>query len=35
MKNKNAEAEKESLAYYEELSREARSQVQEGGSDAL
>lgn len=31
----DAEAEKESLAYYEELSREARSQVQEGGSDAL
>lgn len=31
----DAEAENESLAYYEELSRTARSQVQEGGSDAL
>lgn len=31
----DAEAEKESLAYYEELSRAARNQVQEGGADAL
>lgn len=31
----DSEAERESLAYYEKLMREARRQVKEGGVDAL